>query len=85
MLYITSILQATSYLWKLLDANQPEAKLLRVVTLLANIVCFKGDNSLSSVMMSSRQPLAPVAATPDDKEAAFLNGAAAGASLLSHT
>jgi len=57
--------EASSYLWKLLDINQSEDKLLRVVTCLANIVCHSG-------MRRQTQVSTP---TSDKSSTAFLNGA----------
>jgi len=82
---------ATAYLWKLLDANQPEDKLLRVVTLLANIVCGRNPNlnlsQLSSPTLDSSHSLNSPLLAPSlhsDKQTSvepFLNGASL---LLSH-
>lgn len=82
---------ATEYLWKLLDANQPEDKLLRVVTLLANIVCTSrgrlGDNSLTLHSPSDSSSLvAPSLTQCSDMQTSqepFLNGGAS-LGLLSH-
>ena len=70
-------------MWKLLDANQPEDKLLRVVTLLANIVCSgRGDNAATPLAPSGAATAAAAAAVHNDKQAEpFLNGASL---LLSH-
>lgn len=82
-LYSANIL---SYLWKLMMNPQQvasEDKLLRVVTLLANIV-----SSSHHTLMSSRQPLAPSASftneNSSDKEEAFLNPGAGAVASLSH-
>jgi len=73
---------ATAYLWKLLDANQPEDKLLRVVTLLANIVCSgRGDNAATPLAPSGAAATAAAAVHNDKQAEPFLNGASL---LLSH-
>ena len=64
--------QASSHLWKLVDANQPEDKLLRVVTCLANIVC----NSSIGIGVRRQAP------TPTSDKTTFLNGASAGGTSL---
>ena len=65
IIYCLNFFQASSYLWKLLDINQSEDKLLRVVTCLANIVCHSG-------MRRQTQVSTP---TSDKSSTAFLNGA----------
>ena len=67
--------KASSHLWKLVDANQPEDKLLRVVTCLANIVC----NSSIGIGVRRQAP------TPTSDKTTFLNGASVpgGTSLIS--
>lgn len=71
-------IKATSYLWKYLDVNQSDDKLLRVVTCLANIVCHSGMMmipSSASITTAATSTAAPSPPTTHDKSSCVSNGA----------
>ena len=71
-------IKATSYLWKYLDVNQSDDKLLRVVTCLANIVCHSGMMmipSSASITTAATSTAAPSLPTTHDKSSCVSNGA----------
>ena len=72
------LIKATSYLWKYLDVNQSDDKLLRVVTCLANIVCHSGMMmipSSASITTAATSTAAPSPPTTHDKSSCVSNGA----------
>ena len=77
-IFILFFIKATSYLWKYLDVNQSDDKLLRVVTCLANIVCHSGMMmipSSASITTAATSTAAPSPPTTHDKSSCVSNGA----------
>ena len=76
-IFIWFFIKATSYLWKYLDVNQSDDKLLRVVTCLANIVCHSGMMipSSASITTAATSTAAPSPPTTHDKSSCVSNGA----------
>ena len=65
-------------MWKYLDVNQSDDKLLRVVTCLANIVCHSGMMmipSSASITTAATSTAAPSPPTTHDKSSCVSNGA----------